>query len=266
MTGIDSSDDGAIERALARLPARQRAVLLRVKKTARTIADIRGFKRWIRTEVKALLPHRMSIFAKGNRHSLGFSVDLIVPIGLPTSYVRAISRQRGVHSPVVARWLRQRRPQLVRDHEEAKRMELDRDWIALFRRFNLGNVAAHGTVDEERGVLTCFAFYGSPVPLGPHHGELLSALAPCIHEALIRAKEHPPTASANATLGKDALTEAEREVCRWLKREKTNWEIANLLGKSQWTVKTQVQRIMAKLGARTRAEAAALFPDSELRS
>lgn len=55
-----------------------------------------------------------------------------------------------------------------------------------------------------------------------------------------------------------ALTPREREIVGWIGRGCTNKEIGRRLGIQPTTVRTHVERLLAKLGARTRAEAVAL--------
>lgn len=52
------------------------------------------------------------------------------------------------------------------------------------------------------------------------------------------------------------LTPRERECLLWLAEGKTDWEIGAILGISQRTVATHVERLRGKLGAATRAHAA----------
>lgn len=53
----------------------------------------------------------------------------------------------------------------------------------------------------------------------------------------------------------EKLSNAEREVFDWLVAGKSNWEIAQILGKSVWTVKNQIKMIYSKLGVNNRASA-----------
>jgi len=53
------------------------------------------------------------------------------------------------------------------------------------------------------------------------------------------------------------LTEREREILRYIARGLSNKEIAAVVGLSENTVKTHVRKILTKLNARSRAEAAA---------
>ena len=84
-----------------------------------------------------------------------------------------------------------------------------------------------------------------------HHEHHAEAVARGVHEALV--KIHHVRANGNpAGAAVRSLTKAEQAVFHWLRQGKTNWEIAHILNKSEWTVKTQVQHILRKLDARNR--------------
>jgi len=51
------------------------------------------------------------------------------------------------------------------------------------------------------------------------------------------------------------LTERERQVLKWISVGKSNWEIAKILGISEFTVKNHVQNLLRKLSATNRAHA-----------
>jgi DNA-binding CsgD family transcriptional regulator len=55
-----------------------------------------------------------------------------------------------------------------------------------------------------------------------------------------------------------SLTPRERECLQWVAAGKTDWEISQILSISEQTVHGYVQNALAKLGARTRAQAVAL--------
>lgn len=54
------------------------------------------------------------------------------------------------------------------------------------------------------------------------------------------------------------LTDREREILAWVAAGKTDWEISQILAISTATVQTHLERVRRKLGASTRAQAAAL--------
>jgi DNA-binding CsgD family transcriptional regulator len=63
----------------------------------------------------------------------------------------------------------------------------------------------------------------------------------------------------------DALTAGESMLVRWLAAGRTNAQIGQCLGRSEKTVRNQLTRVYAKLGAANRAEAVALFLRGEWR-
>ncbi len=54
------------------------------------------------------------------------------------------------------------------------------------------------------------------------------------------------------------LSPAERQIIGWLKFGKTNYEVAQILGKSEYTIKTQIHKALIKTGAVNRTALALL--------
>lgn len=72
---------------------------------------------------------------------------------------------------------------------------------------------------------------------------ILTVVGPHLHEAykrILALREHAP--------GRVELTPRETEVLNWKQHGKTHWEIGNILGISQRTVKYHFAQIEAKLG------------------
>jgi two-component system response regulator DevR len=59
------------------------------------------------------------------------------------------------------------------------------------------------------------------------------------------------------------LTRAEREVLTWVRLGRSNREIGLILEKSEFTVKTQVQQMLAKTGLDNRLQLAMLATDGD---
>lgn len=57
----------------------------------------------------------------------------------------------------------------------------------------------------------------------------------------------------------DVLSAREKEIIAWVAEGRTNIQIAGILAISPFTVKNHVQRIIRKLGASNRTEAAVRF-------
>ena len=53
------------------------------------------------------------------------------------------------------------------------------------------------------------------------------------------------------------MSDRQKQILHWINEGKTNWEIAHILGMTEKNVKYHIEQIFAKLGVRTRAQAAA---------
>jgi DNA-binding CsgD family transcriptional regulator len=62
-----------------------------------------------------------------------------------------------------------------------------------------------------------------------------------------------------ATYRLASLTPCERKVLRWVAEGKTNWQIGQILGCAERTVKKHLQHIYRKLGVDNRTAAAAIY-------
>jgi DNA-binding NarL/FixJ family response regulator len=89
-------------------------------------------------------------------------------------------------------------------------------------------------------------------------------LAPAITRRLIAEFARRPDTARVAPAALDALTDREREVLALVARGLSNGEIAQRLVVSSATSKTYVSRLLAKLGARDRAQLVAVAYESGL--
>lgn len=200
---------------------------------------------WMKEEVRKYVPHQMAICGLAKPSTLGISIMHAETIDTPSNYIEQASRLFPVGCPILSRWLLIRKPQFV-EFGKTKDQGMD----MLFDVLNVKNLFLHGYVDPHGGYISFFCFYQMDVPLAEVCHDEADQLAEVIHRGLV--KQH----SISATLhkSKHKLTNAEYEVYKWLKLGKTNWEIGIILGKSQWTVKTQVQHILRKLNVNSRHE------------
>ena len=64
---------------------------------------------------------------------------------------------------------------------------------------------------------------------------------------------------------RSTLTQAELEVLTWVRVGRTNREIARILCKSEFTVKTHIQRMLAKTGLDNRLQLALIAPELRIK-
>lgn len=77
------------------------------------------------------------------------------------------------------------------------------------------------------------------------------------YKNVVLASTHEP--SVDRAL--ESMTDRQREIFEWVKKGKTNWEIAKIIGCSEENVKYHMKNILRTLGSHSRTQAAASHPD-----
>lgn len=182
--------------------------------------------------------------------------DTLLLIDMPVEYIEAIRGNGGhVVSPIIQRWLKTHRPQLFQPEDAPFRVPTD--WLALFNRFRLRNLAAHGLPDAERRCGSYFSFTGIPGRLTKFHALMLEIIVPHMHQALVRAVSSDRSGAKKKRTNANRLTAREQKITRLLVNGMTTRAIADQLSRSPHTIKHHVCRILDKLGVNTRAQAVA---------
>lgn len=211
---------------------------------------------WTKVELQALLPHEIFIFGVGRIGENSIQIGRMFSSGFPAGYVSDIRRSDGeVMSPIMTRWCKENKPQLFEsEHAPA---DIPAAWLAIFQKHKLRNMAAHGMRDLSSNVASYFNFSRIPAKLTPHHAYLLELLVPHMHVALVKVLEQIKPAQQRSTTFSLKFSKREKEILQWLHKGKTNWEISQILGLSEHTVKNQVRGILIKLRVKNRAQAVA---------
>lgn len=232
------------------------AAFLEVAENSLDVARRDQFFSWLQGSFQYVFPHEVMICGIGDPDGENFSFDSFSSILYPECRAEAATSE---HSGVVWRamdmWQRERRPLML---GEGLLPGDYGDYLVPFTHgeANLGevaltNIAAHGMEGLNGNISTFFCFSHLPQQPGKKHARLLELLVPYLHSALVRVKMR----------GGDVLvkkfTGREHEVLQWVKKGKTNGEIALILGISLYTVKNHVQSILRKLNAQNRSHAAA---------
>lgn len=231
---------------------RRHATFFDVINSSLAINTPEQFCTWIQGDLQKIFPHGMMACGIGLIEDLGGSVQHIITCNFPKEYIQGLQQTCGlIDSSILAQWIKTRRPVLFAPTEPHGNSA----WLNNFMRFGLQNMALHGQCDIHSRTTSYFAFSRIPGQLTPHHAGLLEMLVPHLHVALTRAligakKESPIPKTALV-----GLTEREHEILQWLGSGKTNWEIAQVLNISEYTVKNHVQRILIKLKVNSRAQA-----------
>lgn len=128
----------------------------------------------------------------------------------------------------------------------------------------------HGMPDTNGRGASYVVLCGVGPGTNSRHAKLLELVVPHMHMALTKLLQHQRSKPVSADTTAPAHTQAmsrvslrEREVMQWLQEGKTNWEIAQILGKSEHTVKNQVRSLLLKLRVNNRAQAVAKMSSIE---
>ncbi|CAG0948736.1 hypothetical protein BURK2_00052 [Burkholderiales bacterium] len=219
--------------------ARQRA-------QAATLRSENDLAAWARLTLHAHLPHRAALFGMGTVHLTGLVVDRVIRSNLAETYVQSLSTPgRELRSPALHLWNQHRAPLLL--EWPALGGIQDALWRANFERAGFRNCLVDGLLAPLEGRFTFLALFDLEGALArcPRAVRELATLP--AHEAWLAPGE---AKNAHAL----RLSKAESELLEHLHLGKTNAEIAKTLTKSAATVKTQLEQLYRKTGAKNRAQ------------
>ncbi len=225
------------------------------------VRNVRAFERWARDWLPRHVGHHASMFGFAVRHALGFAIEQIIAVELPADYLRSISGPAGtLMCPILYDWFRTHEPQLF-DSNEPLDAHIEPRWAETFRDFDLRRLAVHGHTSPCGRVVTFFGLYRLAGDARDDRDRIRSIAVP-IHEALLRVCA-PESADPSEGEVQRKVTEREMEIVRWLAAGKTNWEVGQILGISDLTVKSHVQRLLNKTGTKSRTQMVAQIMRSE---
>ena len=214
------------------------------------------FLKWTRGELQSLFPHEMFVAGIGRINADGIQIAHMLSGGFPVEHIQEIRGADGdVSSPIMARWCKEQKPQLFED--APNRTNYPATWLASVRKYQLGNIAAHGLRDLNSNVASYFNFSRIPGKLAPTHAYLLTLLVPHMHVTLVKVLRQAKVSSKIATQNTQRISPRECEILHWIELGKTSWEIAQILNITEKTVRNHVQHALIKLRVKNRAQAVA---------
>ncbi|MEO1767804.1 LuxR C-terminal-related transcriptional regulator [Thiobacter aerophilum] len=225
----------------------------------RTVADLLFVTRH---RLQAILPHGAFALVAAPAGSCDGAVRAVFGCSVPEDYLAALREQDGWRrSPAALSWLANDEPGFfqLEDHGHGA----DAEWLERFSRSGLRNMMACGVRHILPGQTISFNFFRLPGPPHLHQRQALKLALPHFHYAVLRILPEisqqgtglAPLPGGGGAAG--TLTPREREVLEWVRRGKTNAEIAAIRGVAYKTVKNQVQAILVKLRVNNRAQAVA---------
>jgi DNA-binding CsgD family transcriptional regulator len=128
-------------------------------------------------------------------------------------------------------------------------------FVAMAGEFGLREGISHGVMDTVGLNGSIFSFAGGSFKPTSDHLNILEIIIPHLHQALLRIAKKTSIYSEDDMI--HPLSTREKEVLKWMRIGKTNWEISVILEISERTVKFHVSNIMKKLNTQNRCHAIA---------
>ena len=128
------------------------------------------------------------------------------------------------------------------------------EFMAAAKKFGLSDGITTGSADSACGVATFCSFASASSVDAARYVPLIEYFGYYVHMALLR------TAPANAQSMDRCvkkLTLRELTILNWVKNGKTNWEIAQIMGVTERTIRFHVESIFSKLDVTSRSQAVA---------
>ena len=241
------------------LTRREQSTLLGLIGSLLDVENATDFERWSSGSLQELLPHAMMICGLAEIRPEAINIRKVIVHAWPLAYLDALKQPDGsFYSPIMNRWNERHAPQLyLPEHDTGVATPQHTQWREVFHDYGLQNIASHGVHDVAGSVTSYFNFSSLPGKLDARTTGLLELLTPHMHLALTRALSNVPLLTSCETGHLPSLTVREHDVLHWMLEGKTNWEIAQISGRSEHTIKHQVERILNKLEATNRAQAVA---------
>ena len=144
--------------------------------------------------------------------------------------------------------------QLWKDTYRAATSEKEREFIQAARGFGLEDGITTGSSDQACSIATFCSFAGEDGIEAERYLKLVEYLGYHLHLALMRTDPRH-TYVLDRCVKK--LSVRELTILNWMKNGKTNWEIGQILGVTERTVRFHVESIFSKLDVTSRSQAVA---------
>lgn len=243
-----------IPRAESRLTSAEALLYARFAELAINVVTEADFNDLVINHVTTLLPHGMLLAVLGEFTFEHLTIQHHITCRYPQWAFAQIPTVINIRErPVIARWLKTRQPVIIDIAQDAKFLS-ERELFEI-QAFSLGRLAVHGLPDRTNHMASYFSFALVDPTMDRAVLTLrLSMICPLLHIALSQVFcQAKPVGAPECD-----LTAIERELLTWLAAGRSNQQMAELRQRSLSTVRNQLEKLYAKLGVSTRAEAVAL--------
>lgn len=218
------------------------------------------FRDWVRSDLRQVLPHASFLATIGRLYGMGSVPTHRLEVDYPLNMVEDLKNSAGaLDDPLMHGWFRTERLRYVDINPLSKR-DSSRNWRNVLSGFGFRGMMIHGVMDHKARRFVAFQI-GNPFGGGSlDTARLMTVLTPSMARAVWLAIDQRSVGCSRELVGHPtlSLTPTELQIVELLAQGLSNKEIARRRGVSDSTVKTQVQRTGAKLGATRRAEIVAI--------
>lgn len=211
-----------------------------------------GFFLWTQGAVQYLVPHEILICGV----SAGGVPRLRLHWYSATRYFgeqqfRLACQPTGLMMRTMERWSGSGRAQFLPGESPSDEL------VAELKHFELKNMVADGVTSADGDIAGFYSFSRTSFPDTPNSRGILAAVVASIHVTYCRVLGSAMDRTGTESRIESPLTHREAEILSWIRDGKTTSEIAEILGLSPFTVKNHVQKVLKKLGAKSRSHAVA---------
>lgn len=180
----------------------------------------------------------------------------VLNISFPQGWLFQYWKNRyGEVDPVLHALVRSQRTQVWSQVYANVQTEKEKKFVQTAAAYGLADGVTAGWLDPCCRVATFFAFAGGEPAEHARHVQFLDYLGRHLHLALLRsASKLPPSADTCVT----TLSPREVTILNWMKDGKTNWEIGQIIGMTERTVRFHIESIFSKLDVSSRTQAVAV--------
>jgi DNA-binding CsgD family transcriptional regulator len=230
------------------------------KEKLKKIRTAEEFDEWVRFDLRYHMPHAAMLVTIGKLYGIGSVPTHRISVDFPLMMIEALKNSAGaLDDPLMYGWFRS---------EKLKHLDLDQVgeyggqqfWRRTLLKHGMRSMMIHGQLDHTARRFAVFQI------CNPHGGgsrencDLICGLIRSMADAAWATIDSRSSDTGRVMVGHPtlSLTPTELHIIALLAQGLSNKEIARRRGVSDSTVKTQVQRTGAKLGATRRAEIVAI--------
>ena len=226
------------------------------------LQSIDDFEEWVRTEFRLELPHAALLVTVGKLYGVGSVPTHRLSVDFPLELIELLKNSAGaLDDPLMYGWFKNPKMRYV-DIRQIDEFGDQQQWRSVFLKYGFHSVMIHGSLDHSAKRFAifqiCNPFDSGSLDSINLFSSLVAEMALAVWRivfsnriGLVGRRE----LTGHPTL---SLTAAELHIVELLAQGLSNKEIARRRGVSDSTIKTQVQRTGAKVGATRRAEIVAL--------